>query len=62
MRGWSSGMRAQRDAEDRIFYNPTAGTLQFDADGNTPGGVAAVTFAILTGSPDDVDHTDFLIV
>ncbi|MGQ0673575.1 MAG: PQQ-dependent sugar dehydrogenase [Hyphomicrobium sp.] len=55
-----SGLPA--DAEDRIVYNTTTGTLAYDADGNTQGGVEAVVFAILVGSPDDVTSSDFFVV
>ncbi|MGQ0674463.1 MAG: matrixin family metalloprotease [Hyphomicrobium sp.] len=48
------------DRQDRIIYNATNGRLYYDADGNAAG--AAVEIAILSGSPDDLDHTDFFVV
>lgn len=51
---------AAADALDRIIYNPANGQILYDADGL--GGAAAVLFATLTNKPQDVDHTDFVII
>jgi Ca2+-binding RTX toxin-like protein len=48
------------DASDRIIYNNSTGGLFYDPDGNGPSD--AVRIAVISGSPDSVDHTDFLIV
>ena len=56
------GSGAPRDAEDRIFYNPTTGVLSYDADGNAAGGVAAIQFAVLRGAPADLSFDDFIVV
>ncbi len=50
------------DTNDYILYNTATGALLYDADGNTAGGVAAVQFATLTGSPDNITAADFLVV
>jgi Ca2+-binding RTX toxin-like protein len=52
---------AALDANDRIIFNSTTGTVSYDADGSGAG--AAVVFATmqqLTGG--SLNHTDFLIV
>ena len=41
--------KVAREASHRILYDPSSGALFFDADG--VGGVAAVQFAVLSGSP-----------
>ncbi len=47
--------------EDRIIYNAATGGLFYDADGNTPGGTAAVRFA--TFSPNlGLTAGDFFVV
>lgn len=56
------GSGAPRDAEDRIIYDPATGILSYDADGNTPGGVGAIRFAVLKGAPADLSFNDFIIV
>ncbi|WP_195930625.1 S8 family serine peptidase [Hyphomicrobium album] len=53
------GTSAQ-DALDRIIYDALTGALFYDADGS--GSLAAMQFALLTGSPDDLSWDDFTIV
>lgn len=48
------------DADDRIIYDRTSGALFYDADGS--GAIAATLFGILTGSPDDLNFDDFVVV
>lgn len=55
-----AGANQAQDAEDRIIYDTASGNLYYDADGS--GGDAAVRFAVLTGSPNNVNFTDFTIV
>lgn len=50
------------DGDDRIIYNTTTGALYYDADGNKAGGVGAIKFAVLTGSPDTISAADFSII
>lgn len=50
---------AAHDADDRIIYNKTTGTLSYDADGNGAG--AAVAFAVLTNKPT-LTNADFLVI
>jgi Ca2+-binding RTX toxin-like protein len=45
----AAGAKTAHDADDRIIYNTTAGTLAYDADGL--GGTAGVIFAVLSGHP-----------
>lgn len=47
------------DADQRIIYNTTTGTLSYDADGNGRG--KAVLFAVLEDTPDLL-HTDITFV
>ena len=49
-----------RDAEDRIIYNAVNGGLAYDADGT--GAQTAVVFAVLTGSPDTLSFSDFVVI
>lgn len=49
------------DASDRILYDKSSGKLFYDADGNKPGGVAPVLFAILDNEPT-LKYSDFIIV
>ncbi|MFM7274448.1 MAG: calcium-binding protein, partial [Gammaproteobacteria bacterium] len=44
-----ANLKAAQDADDRIVYDTSTGTLYYDADGK--GGAAAVAFAVLSGSP-----------
>jgi Ca2+-binding RTX toxin-like protein len=48
-------------SDDFIIYNQTTGALFYDADGNTPGGVAAIQFASL-GANTTLAFTDIQIV
>ena len=45
----AAGAKAAHNADDRIIYDTTTGTLAYDADGL--GGQAPVVFAVLTGHP-----------
>ncbi len=47
------------DASDRIIYNPSFSSLSYDPDG--PGGVVAVRFATVTGSPT-ITAADFFVI
>ncbi len=47
------------DAEDRIIYDTVSGNLWYDEDGS--GAAAQILVAVLTGSPDNVDASDFYI-
>ncbi len=58
----SATATAAHDLNDRIIYNTATGALYYDADGNKTGGVAAVKFATLTGSPDSLTQSDFFII
>ena len=58
---WESANGLAHDGNDRILYNTTTGELSYDADGNKAGGVAAITFAVLTGAPN-ISQLDFLVV
>lgn len=51
---------AAHDADDRIVFNSTNGSLWYDADGNGAG--AAVQIATLTGVVGTLAATDFLVV
>lgn len=54
---------AAHDADDRIIYDRASGSLYYDADGNTAGGVAAVKFAIVgTTTHAALSAADFTIV
>ena len=50
---------AAADADDRIIYNQTLGTLSYDSDGNGAG--AAVLFAIVDGAPV-LTASDFTVI
>jgi trimeric autotransporter adhesin len=52
---------AAGDDNDFIIYNQTTGALFYDADGNTPGGVAAIQFASL-GTDKPLAFTDISII
>jgi Ca2+-binding RTX toxin-like protein len=55
----SSG-HAAKQKDDHLIYNKTDGTLWYDDDGS--GKHAALKFAVLTGSPDNLSASDFHIV
>jgi Ca2+-binding RTX toxin-like protein len=52
-----AGAQAQ-DADDRILYDTTTGSVSYDADGNGAG--TAVAFATLFGTPS-LAATDILV-
>lgn len=47
------------DENDFILYNTTSGALFYDADGDGAG--VAIQFATLTGSPDTLAASDFMV-
>ncbi len=49
---------AAQDADDRILYDQSNGTLSYDADGS--GALAAVQFAVLSAMPG-LQYTDFVV-
>jgi len=51
---------AAHDGDDRVIYDSASGKLYYDPDGSSPK--AQVLVAVLSGSPDDVDATDFLAI
>jgi Ca2+-binding RTX toxin-like protein len=51
---------AAHDAGDRVVYDKASGNLYYDPDGT--GGAAKVLVAVLTGSPDNVDASDFRVI
>ena len=55
-----AGATEGADAQDRIIYDTASGNLYYDPDGS--GSDAAVRFAVLTGSPNNVNASDFTIV
>jgi Ca2+-binding RTX toxin-like protein len=55
----SSG-HAAKQKDDHLIYNKTDGTLWYDDDGS--GRHAALKFAVLTSSPDNLSASDFHIV
>jgi Ca2+-binding RTX toxin-like protein len=48
------------DGNDYLVYNQSTGALYYDADG--AGGNASVQVATLTGSPDALAASDFIII
>lgn len=51
---------AAADADDRLIYDQSTGTLYYDADGNGTG--SAMTVAVLTSKPPSLVAADFIIV
>ena len=49
-----------KDSKDRIVVDTKSGECWYDKDGK--GGAKAKLFAILDGSPDDISHSDFVVV
>jgi Ca2+-binding RTX toxin-like protein len=58
-RFWSSSSGTAHDANDRVIYNTSAGSLYYDADGNGAG--AAQLIATFTGNPA-VAATDITVI
>jgi Ca2+-binding RTX toxin-like protein len=58
-RFWSSTSGAAHDANDRVIYNTSTGSLYYDADGNGSG--AAQLIATFTGDPG-IAATDIVVV
>jgi Ca2+-binding RTX toxin-like protein len=54
------GADTAKDKHDRVIYDTETGELRLDKDGK--GHSKATLVAILDGSPDDLAHTDFLVV
>ncbi|MFM7785115.1 MAG: M10 family metallopeptidase C-terminal domain-containing protein, partial [Gammaproteobacteria bacterium] len=55
------GLKTAGDADDRILYDTSTGSLYYDPDGT--GSKAAVLFAVLgSGSPPALTAADFVIV
>jgi len=46
--------------DDRVIYNKNSGDVSYDADGK--GGVKAIKFVTLDGSPDNLTAKDFVVV
>jgi Ca2+-binding RTX toxin-like protein len=58
----ASSTGTANEANDYILYNTTTGALLYDADGNTPGGVAAVQFATLSNREPNLIASDFWVI
>jgi Ca2+-binding RTX toxin-like protein len=56
--GSGAGAVAQTDAH-RIIYDLSSGNLYYDPDGT--GATAQTLFAVLSGTSEDVDRTDFVV-
>ena len=57
----AAGATAAHDADDRIIYDTSTGTLYYDADGK--GGAAAIAFAVLGSEAHPwITAADFLII
>ena len=57
---WSgAGVTAAHDADDRLVYDTTTGTLYYDADGL--GGAAAIALATFGGAKPLLSAGDFIL-
>ncbi len=55
-----AGINAASAPSHRIIYNTTTGDLYYDRDGSALA-AAPVKFAVINGSPDTLDNTDFFV-
>lgn len=55
-----AGINAASAPGHRIIYNTTTGDLYYDRDGSATA-ASPVKFAVINGSPDTLDNTDFLV-
>ena len=58
-RFWSSSTGTAHDANDRVIYNTSTGSLYYDADGSGAG--AAQLIATFQGNPA-VSATDIVVI